>query len=81
MKSQQQQQTTDVMAPRPVHPTPIRTHGLFGSTFVNQHMMIDERWSAGSLMDEFCGMTNLLSKLWSLENCVMLFGHLFLIPR
>lgn len=57
-----QQQTKDILAPRPVHPTAIRHHGLFGATFVNQHMVIDERWSTGSLIDEFHGMANLLSK-------------------
>ena len=51
-----------MLAPRPVHPTAIRNHGLFGSTFVNQHMIVDERWSVGALVDEFQGMTNLLSK-------------------
>ena len=51
-----------MLAPRPVHPTAIRHHGLFGSTFVNQHMIVDERWSVGALVDEFQGMTNLLSK-------------------
>ncbi|XP_075146132.1 uncharacterized protein LOC142220741 [Haematobia irritans] len=55
-------QATDILAPRPVHPRPIRNHGLFGASFVHQHMVIDERWTAGSLTDEFQGMANLLDK-------------------
>ncbi|XP_065354589.1 uncharacterized protein LOC135949058 [Calliphora vicina] len=62
------QQTKDLLAPRPVHPTAIRHHGLFGSTFVNQHMVIDQRWSTGALIDEFHGMANLLSKRLLFKN-------------
>ncbi|XP_005187107.2 uncharacterized protein LOC101888436 [Musca domestica] len=54
--------TTDILAPRPVHPRAIRNHGLFESTFLRQHMVIDERWSMGALIDEFQGMADLLSK-------------------
>ncbi|KAM7361458.1 LOW QUALITY PROTEIN: uncharacterized protein ACRADG_012075 [Cochliomyia hominivorax] len=57
-----QQQATDVLAPKPVHPTAIRHHGLFGTTFIKQHMVVDNRWSPASLVDEFQGMANLLSK-------------------
>ncbi|XP_023298673.2 uncharacterized protein LOC111681180 [Lucilia cuprina] len=63
-----EQQTRDLLAPRPVHPTAIRHHGLFGSTYVNQHMVIDERWSTGALIDEFHGMANLLSKRLLFKN-------------
>ncbi|XP_073819510.1 uncharacterized protein [Musca autumnalis] len=54
--------TRDVLAPRPVHPRAIRNHGLFETTFLRQHMVIDERWSMGALIDEFQGMADLLSK-------------------
>lgn len=60
----------DLMAPRPVHPTAIRNHGLFGSTFVHQHMVIDQRWSMGALIDEYHGMANLLSRQ---ENDLLIF--------
>lgn len=52
-----------MLAPKPVHPTAIRNHGLFGATYVNQHMVVDKRWSVGALVDEFQGMTDLLSKI------------------
>lgn len=50
------------LAPKPVHPTPMRFHGLLGLPYVRQHMQADERWSPNALIDEFSGMTTLLGK-------------------
>lgn len=60
MKSQSKRK--DLMAPKPVHPTGIRQHGLFGTTFVKQHNIIDEKWTMSDLIDEFQGMTSLISE-------------------
>ncbi|XP_030374535.1 uncharacterized protein LOC115624085 isoform X2 [Scaptodrosophila lebanonensis] len=52
----------DVMAPKPVHPRAVRFHGLFGMSFVHQHMMVDHRWTPNSLTEQFKGMTDLLTR-------------------
>uniref|UniRef100_A0A1I8NS64 Uncharacterized protein n=1 Tax=Stomoxys calcitrans TaxID=35570 RepID=A0A1I8NS64_STOCA len=54
-------QATDILAPRPVHPRAMRNHGLLSANFVYQHMVIDERWTTASLINEFQGMTKLLN--------------------
>ncbi|XP_014097124.1 uveal autoantigen with coiled-coil domains and ankyrin repeats [Bactrocera oleae] len=51
-----------MMAPKPVHPRAVRTHGFFGVSFVRQHMVIDDRWTPTSLTEQFKGMADLLSK-------------------
>ncbi|KAH8359707.1 hypothetical protein KR093_008424, partial [Drosophila rubida] len=52
----------DVMAPKPVHPRALRFHGLFGMSYVRQHVMVDERWTPNSLTEQFGGMTDLLNR-------------------
>jgi len=51
-----------ILAPRPVHPRAVRFHGLFGTSYVKEHMLCDERWTTGSLTEQFKGMTDLLRK-------------------
>lgn len=51
-----------MMAPKPVHPRAVRTHGFFGVSFVRQHMVIDDRWTPTSLTEQFKGMADLLCK-------------------
>lgn len=47
---------------KPVHPTSVNTHGLFGFQYVKQHMMTaDGLWTPASITDEFAKMTDLLS--------------------
>ncbi|KAH8310265.1 hypothetical protein KR044_000324, partial [Drosophila immigrans] len=52
----------DVMAPKPVHPRALRFHGLFGMSYVREHVMVDERWTPNSLTEQFGGMTDLLNR-------------------
>ncbi|XP_034488067.1 uncharacterized protein LOC117792159 [Drosophila innubila] len=52
----------DVLAPKPVHPRALRFHGLFGMSYVRQHVMVDERWTPNSLTEQFGGMTDLLNR-------------------
>lgn len=52
----------DVLAPKPVHPRALRFHGLFGMSYVRQHVMVDDRWTPNSLTEEFGGMSQLLGK-------------------
>ncbi|XP_017479820.1 PREDICTED: uncharacterized protein LOC108369253 [Rhagoletis zephyria] len=51
-----------IMAPKPVHPRAVRTHGFFGVSYVRQHMVVDDRWTPTSLTEQFKGMADLLSK-------------------
>ncbi|KAI9579799.1 hypothetical protein GQX74_000587 [Glossina fuscipes] len=59
---------TPVLAPKPVHPTPMRNHGLLGISYVRQHMMVDDRWAANALIEEFHDMANLLTKRLIFKN-------------
>ncbi|EDW59505.1 uncharacterized protein [Drosophila virilis] len=52
----------DVLAPKPVHPRALRFHGLFGMSYVRQHVMVDDRWTPNSLTEEFGGMSQLLAR-------------------
>lgn len=52
----------DTLAPKPVRPQALRFHGLFGMSYVRQHVMVDERWTPGSLTEEYSGMADLLGK-------------------
>ncbi|XP_017849560.1 uncharacterized protein LOC108604547 isoform X1 [Drosophila busckii] len=52
----------DALAPRPVHPRPLRFHGLFGMSYVRQHVMVDDRWTPNSLTEQFSGMSDLLNR-------------------
>ncbi|KAH8243935.1 hypothetical protein KR032_011572 [Drosophila birchii] len=52
----------DVLAPRPVHPRPLRFHGFFGMSYVHQHVMVDDRWTPNSLTEQFKGMSDLLTR-------------------
>ncbi|KAI9579802.1 uncharacterized protein LOC119639277 [Glossina fuscipes] len=54
---------------KPVHPTNVNTHGLFGIEYVKQHMMTaDGFWTPGSITDEFLKMTDLLRKRLQFSN-------------
>uniref|UniRef100_A0A1A9WFL9 Uncharacterized protein n=1 Tax=Glossina brevipalpis TaxID=37001 RepID=A0A1A9WFL9_9MUSC len=59
---------TPLVAPKPVHPTPMRHHGLLGISYVRQHMMIDERWAPNAHIEEFHDMANLLAKRLIFKN-------------
>lgn len=52
----------DVFAPKPVHPTAERNHAFFGSGFVHQHMILDERWTPSDLMDQYQNVSELLRR-------------------
>ncbi|KAH8310668.1 hypothetical protein KR044_002459, partial [Drosophila immigrans] len=52
----------DVMAPRPVRPRAMRYHGLFGMSIVRQHLIVDDKWTPESLVEQFSGFTDLLSR-------------------
>ncbi|XP_017874690.1 PREDICTED: uncharacterized protein LOC108621717 [Drosophila arizonae] len=52
----------DPLAPKPVHPQALRFHGLFGMSYVRQHVMVDDRWTPGSLTEEYSGMADLLAR-------------------
>ncbi|XP_037953758.1 uncharacterized protein LOC119683936 [Teleopsis dalmanni] len=52
----------DKNPPKPVHPRNIKSHGLFGMTFIQQHMIKDDAWTLDSLIDEFHTMSELLGK-------------------
>lgn len=52
----------DALAPKPVRPQSLQFHGLFGMSFVRQHVMVDDRWTPGSLTEEYIGMSDLLGK-------------------
>ncbi|XP_017104214.2 uveal autoantigen with coiled-coil domains and ankyrin repeats-like [Drosophila bipectinata] len=58
----------DVLAPKPVHPRSLRFHGFFGISYVNQHVMVDERWTPNSLTEQFKGMTDLLTRRLVFKN-------------
>ncbi|KAH8250062.1 hypothetical protein KR026_004468 [Drosophila bipectinata] len=58
----------DVLAPKPVHPRSLRFHGFFGMSYVNQHVMVDERWTPNSLTEQFKGMTDLLTRRLVFKN-------------
>ncbi|KAH8369389.1 hypothetical protein KR009_009634 [Drosophila setifemur] len=58
----------DVLAPKPVHPRSLRYHGFFGMSYVNQHVMVDERWTPNSLTEQFKGMTDLLTRRLVFKN-------------
>uniref|UniRef100_A0A1A9V0F4 Uncharacterized protein n=1 Tax=Glossina austeni TaxID=7395 RepID=A0A1A9V0F4_GLOAU len=54
---------------KPVHPTKVSNHGLFGFQYVKQHMMTaDDLWTPASLTDEFAKMTDLLRKRLQFSN-------------
>ncbi|XP_017104560.2 uncharacterized protein [Drosophila bipectinata] len=52
----------DGVAPHPVHPRSSRFHGFLGMPYVQQHVMVDERWTPISLTEQFKGMTDLLTR-------------------
>jgi len=52
----------DAMAPKPVRPRAIRYHGLFGMSIASQHLIVDEKWTPDSLVEQYSGFTDLLSK-------------------
>nr|AAX33647.1 Dbuz\CG14609a-PA [Drosophila buzzatii] len=52
----------DPLAPKPVHPQALRFHGLFGMSYVRQHVMVDDRWTPNSLTEEYGGMADLLAR-------------------
>ncbi|EDV41806.2 uncharacterized protein Dana_GF17661 [Drosophila ananassae] len=58
----------DGVAPHPVHPRSSRFHGFLGMPFVQQHMMVDERWTPISLTEQFKSMTDLLSRRLIFKN-------------
>ncbi|KAH8375055.1 uncharacterized protein LOC110188405 [Drosophila serrata] len=58
----------DVLAPRPVHPRPLRFHGFFGMSYVHQHVMVDDRWTPNSLTEQFKGMSDLLTRRLVFKN-------------
>ncbi|XP_054726180.1 uncharacterized protein LOC129236032 [Anastrepha obliqua] len=61
-KMKTRQPASLIMAPKPVHPRAVRTHGFFGVSFVRHHMVIDDHWTPMSLTEQFKGMADLLSK-------------------
>ncbi|KAM8704413.1 hypothetical protein ACLKA7_008937 [Drosophila subpalustris] len=52
----------DAMAPKPVRPRAIRYHGLFGMSIASQHLVVDEQWTPDSLVEQYSGFTDLLSR-------------------
>ncbi|XP_034485649.1 ankyrin repeat domain-containing protein 26-like [Drosophila innubila] len=52
----------DAMAPKPVRPRAIRYHGLFGMSIASQHLIVDEKWTPDSLVEQYSGFTDLLSR-------------------
>lgn len=52
----------DPMAPKPVRPRAMRYHGLFGMSIAAQHLIVDENWTPGSIVDLYGNMAELLSK-------------------
>ncbi|KAH8248302.1 hypothetical protein KR038_010540 [Drosophila bunnanda] len=58
----------DVLAPRPVHPRPLRFHGFFGMSYVHQHVMVDDRWTPNALTEQFKGMSDLLTRRLVFKN-------------
>ncbi|KAH8340750.1 cingulin-like protein 1 [Drosophila kikkawai] len=58
----------EVLAPRPVHPRPLRFHGFFGMSYVHQHVMVDDRWTPNSLTEQFKGMSDLLTRRLVFKN-------------
>lgn len=59
----------DPLTPKPVHPRALRFHGLFGMSNVRQHAIVDDRWTANSLTEEFGCMADMLSKLSDSIKC------------
>ncbi|XP_034116400.2 uncharacterized protein LOC117576005 [Drosophila albomicans] len=52
----------DVMPPKPVRPRAMKYHGLFGIGIASQHLIVDDKWTPDSLIEQYSGFTDLLSR-------------------
>lgn len=53
---------TPMVEKKPVISRNIGQHGFLGAHYVNQHHMVDTKWTLQHIGDQFKNVTNLLSK-------------------
>ncbi|KAH8417081.1 hypothetical protein KR222_002896 [Zaprionus bogoriensis] len=51
----------EVLTPKPVRPSSIKYHGLFGDSN-KQHLIVDENWTLSDLSEQYSTFTDLLSR-------------------
>ncbi|KAH8417082.1 hypothetical protein KR222_002895 [Zaprionus bogoriensis] len=51
----------EVLVPKPVRPSTIKYHGLFGASN-KQHLIVDENWTLSDLNEQYSTFTDLLSR-------------------